>query len=124
VVQLEKVFYGDRSFFKRYPTIDSVEKIRVLRARSNVYNPEHYPPSDRQTPYDQLPENQVGKTEHSEMLLDSPKRLNLKVTQLDVFRDTLPLPTKARFVRSTQIAHCDSQASTILNPTPIQPSTY
>jgi hypothetical protein len=45
-----------------------------------MYNPEYYPLSDRQTPYDQLPKNQVGEIEHLEMLLDSLKRVNLKVT--------------------------------------------
>jgi hypothetical protein len=89
MVKLEKMYYGNNSFFRRYSHFDTAQKVRALGANAvdTIYSPSHRLQSDMQDAYQRDQENEVGELDQYELLLNGRPRTAKQLKKLDVFKN-------------------------------------
>jgi len=88
MVNLEKQHYGQKSFFRKYPQIDSAAKIIALGSGADrVYNQKDRPPSEVMGDFNSNTENEIDEMDEYELPLTGKKKITTRDRDLDVFRD-------------------------------------
>jgi hypothetical protein len=89
VVTLEKMYYGEKSFFRRYHQFDTAQKIIALGADAvdTTYDRSHRPQSDMQDSYQTNEENAINELDLYELALNGKARPTRKAKHLDVFKN-------------------------------------